>query len=201
MGTERNDTQRGEIEKWLDAALRARVEAEPRIGLEERVLARLATQEARRTFAWRPAFVAASAVMVIAIILLLHDAKPAKEVARTVPATGSVASILQPKSGEVLGTRNHEPAEHRLVNRREVRRGGMHREPSLAPAKVRELPMLATFPAPQPETPEEHLLRRFASSARPPTGLEAIDVTQLPTVSQFRIEPMEEASAEETPQE
>src|SRR6185437_16093255 len=69
-------------ERWLDAALSARMgaQAEPQPGLEERVLARLATEPKRNpVLTWRLAFAAvAAAVLISAALLLVRTSAPEK---------------------------------------------------------------------------------------------------------------------------
>src|SRR5579862_7611415 len=70
------------MDRWLDAALRARLGAEPRAGLEERVLARIASRPARAQFQWWSAVSAAATILFFAAALLMWmTSKPRSNVA------------------------------------------------------------------------------------------------------------------------
>src|SRR5690349_23910296 len=77
MDAENRSDQQENFDQWLDSALRARVNAEPRLRLEERVLARLASQPERTRVNLLPLFAFAAAVLtvVIGIALLRPDQK------------------------------------------------------------------------------------------------------------------------------
>src|SRR5262249_26271308 len=76
MGAENRKPESEDLDRWLDLALRERANAEPRAGLEDRVLARLAT-EPPRTIIWWPA-VAAVAVLLVVVItfVMIHPRRP-----------------------------------------------------------------------------------------------------------------------------
>ena len=71
MDAENRSNQQKNFDQWLDSALRARTDAEPRLGLEERVLARLESAPQRTRVSWWPLFAFAAAAMVIVIGLAL----------------------------------------------------------------------------------------------------------------------------------
>ncbi|HVH87153.1 MAG TPA: hypothetical protein VM912_10530, partial [Terriglobales bacterium] len=83
MDAESKNVQQENFDRWLDAALHARADAEPRMGLEDRVLARLAADPPRK-FVWWPASALAAAVagLVITIaIVLLQIRQPEQTIA------------------------------------------------------------------------------------------------------------------------
>jgi len=63
-----NRNPQEDMNRWLDRALRERANAEPRNGLEARVLARLAAEPPKR-LAWWPVIAIVAAVVVIAVAL------------------------------------------------------------------------------------------------------------------------------------
>src|SRR5690348_683989 len=95
MDAENRSDQQKNFDQWLDSALRARMDAEPRIGLEERVLARLASQPKRTRVNLLPLFAFAAAVLaaVIGIALLRPDrAQHAIAHVSAQPASGSAVN-------------------------------------------------------------------------------------------------------------
>src|SRR5690242_13039686 len=97
MDADYNGIRKPDFDRWLDAALRARAEAEPRMLLEERVLARLAS-EPRRIAAWWPTIAAVAALMAIAIaVVLLHPSRPERATAnRAAEARNAAAANRAP---------------------------------------------------------------------------------------------------------
>ena len=86
------------IEKWLDAALDWYSSAEPRPGVENRVLARVRAERekhaTRRWLLWGVAGVTAvAAVVLIAVVLTLRPGSPPKQVAGPVPISPARAAI------------------------------------------------------------------------------------------------------------
>src|SRR5437016_5169817 len=83
MDAENRRPQQEEFDSWLDTALGARANAEPRPGLEDRVLTRLAAEPERTKLAWWPAMTAVAAVFVIAIaLLIMRSGDQAKPIAK-----------------------------------------------------------------------------------------------------------------------
>ena len=70
MGAENRKPESEDLDRWLDLALRERANAEPRAGLEDRVLARLAT-EPPRTIIWWPAVAAVAVLLVVVITFVM----------------------------------------------------------------------------------------------------------------------------------
>lgn len=142
-----------DLDRVLDAAL-AKYAAEPRAGLEERVLANLRAEAARGTVRawWQWSVLAAlAAVAVIAVALSWRTGShPTTPVAVTRPTTQSrqVAG-----SGEQSGVRL--PAE------RGTRKTPKHHAEAVV--MVAAPPKLDQFPSPQPLSEQEKLLRAFVA--------------------------------------
>jgi hypothetical protein len=166
----KTDWQRGaypdELDQRLDSALAKYAAAEPRQGLEERILSALHTQRAHpRRDAWRWSWAVAAAVVVVGTLLVWNSARksagPAPAVAthlRAVETQNPTEPMPQ------LARSGHEPkvvAAHRPGVRPRVR---PHSE------TVAVDPKLDVFPSPQPLSEEElalvRLVRNFPREAR-----------------------------------
>jgi hypothetical protein len=201
---------RNHEEQWLDDLLRARADAEPRSGLEERVLARIASEPPRRVFALWPTLAAFSALIVIAIALIvLHTETPKQHFAGQTPQPEKPAKPWEDTpslraSGSASS--NREPQKHRrrdsgdaacCVSTKTVAGIDHH--------STREsLPTLATFPALQPETAEERMMARLAAR-RNSFDLAAITRDPAPlddlSVPKLKVEPMEGTPPDDTPRD
>ena len=194
------DEDRNYDDRQIEALLRARADAEPRAGLEERVLARIANEPPRRVFALWPTLAAVGALVVIAIALIvLHTEAPKQNVAVQVPKT---EKPLEPSQNEPplqaslkRAANNHQFQKHRRRDSRDQAHSG----------NEEQLPKLATFPAPRPETEQERMLSRLAAKINGLDGSEdSTDVAQLQNLSvvEFNIHPMEvEPPVNDSPQQ
>jgi hypothetical protein len=197
------DEDRNYEDRRLEALLRARA-GEPRAGLEERVLARIASEPKRRVFTLWP-FAAVAAVIVVAIALIvLHSEMPKQHLAGQIsqpekPARPSRQDNASWQASLGSAVNNHEFQKHRRANSRHATccvstqtvaafRGNGNRE---------QLPKLATFPAPRPETEQERMLVRLATKVRSlnrtKDSIDSTDVAQLQglSVPEFTIHAME----------
>ena len=149
-----------EFDRMLDAALRKYAAVEPRIGLEERVLANLLAEQARvPDHAWWrwSAIAAVAAVIVVAMALSLRSDKPSHPVVANHPAT----PIQAPKERgtEILsiahrsGTR---PARPTTTPKPAMR-------PSPPEVAMARAPKLEQFPSPQPLSEQEKLLQSYVA--------------------------------------
>jgi len=158
-----------DMQRWLDAALRARVDAEPRAGLEERVLARLRSESERRRFSWWPVMSAVAAILTLAVTLaLLRTSRPDPNVASgsQEPAKHSTTAADIQRTPPVLAANRTEGPMHRshatskdaacCISTQKV-------VATSAQVKDERPPMLPTFPAPRPQTDDERLLARLAA--------------------------------------
>lgn len=160
------DEDRNFEDRQLDALLRARADAEPRAGLEERVLAGIASEPPRRVFALWPTLAAVSALVVIAIALIvMHSETPKQPLAVQTPATEKPAKPSEDAPSLDASVTNREAQRHR-------RRDSGNAPCCVATKTVAarkdngnqdQFPRLATFPAPQPETAEERMMARLAA--------------------------------------
>jgi len=140
------------VEKWLDIGLKRYGEAEPRPGLEGRILAGLSTEQARGaspSWQWWPAL--AAIVIVAAVALQLLTRKP-------IP-TGSVpvATHSVETSSPTLRQPTVELCRPDAMTRSQGRRRTFQRH--IAPATARPLPK--QFPSPRPLSPQEELLLAY----------------------------------------
>lgn len=196
------DEDRNYDDRRIEALLRARADAEPRAGLEERVLARIANEPPRRVFARWPMFAAVGALVVIAIaLIILRTETPKQHLAVQNPQQENPAKPSQDKPtfrGSVDNpVTNREARKHpRRDSRDQAHRGNGNEE---------QLPKLATFPAPRPETEQERMLIRLAARIHGLDGTEdSMDVAQLQNLSvpEFNIHPMEvEPPVNDSPQQ
>jgi hypothetical protein len=144
-----------DFERELDAALAKYGAAEPRAGLEQRVLANLRTERAsdvRRSWL-RPAGALATAVVIAAILLgwRVHS----RTNVTAVPVAAQQAARPS-EAGKVTDAVNGRG--ERLIARRTTKRGTVRRE-----AESAALPRLDQFPAPEPLSEQEKLLIRFVT--------------------------------------
>lgn len=145
-----------ELDRVLDVAL-AKYAAEPRAGLEERVLANLRAETARGAErVWRRWCVLAAVVAALVIVAALswrpgRSARPTNHVAIAMPTT-------QPASTQVAAS--GEPREVRLQAGHALRKTRRHRAPD---AVVAAQPKLEQFPSPQPLSEQERALAMYVS--------------------------------------
>ena len=138
------------LEEWLDAALKQYGNAEPRVGLENRILARLRAEPARRSRWLWPILAATAAAALIAGILVSGDLKE-------VPAPSSVKAVIAPQIPKTRGEKEvaiktgHRHG--RQVRAREVAKGV---EPTQAPIVKAD-----QFPSPAPLSEQEERLARY----------------------------------------
>lgn len=143
---------RDRLEQWLDGALRQREIAEPRPGLEGRILARIALESQRhrtpKSWAWVFATAAVAALLAVFGAGVRHDSEkaPPLEVAaasrNSVPARGAHSSApasLRP------GVRNHS-----------------ERKRTRAVVGTIPAPKLDHFPSPRPLSEQELALENYA---------------------------------------
>jgi hypothetical protein len=151
--------------------------AEPRAGLEARVLSHLAAQPSRRR--WLPFAIAIPIVAACAILLVLLFSRPAPQ--PSAPQAHNSQPVPQPNQATppALMPHNHMPQPRIIATRT-----------ALAP-----LPKLDVFPTPQPLTPEEQALVRFAIHA-PASEVKSIEEVQqkkdeLPHIAEIQIPQLE----------
>jgi hypothetical protein len=143
-------------ERRLDEALRKYGEAEPRSGLEGRILANLAAERERlaeRRWLWRltAATVGLGLVAVIGFLLTQRSDIPRLDVAKQAPianASQKITVSVIPDHGSVaLKPRTHQKSERRITS-------------------ARTEPSLEQFPSPTPLNEQEEMLARYVRERR-----------------------------------
>ena len=201
MDGERRKAQGEDFDRWLDAALRARVDAEPRTGFEARVLAHIAAEPAR-SFSWWPAAIAAMVIFVIAFaIMALYSRKePAIATNRLSPSVHRVGPS-EPSGHASAPTVAAIGPGHRETRRAPCCRS--RRAVARASAGTEPAPRLATFPSLRPQTPQERMLMRLAARRG---SYEVANITSNQplkdlSIPELNIEPMEGTPPDNAPQE
>lgn len=202
MDAENKNPGQENFDRWLDTALHARADAEPRMGLEDRVLARLATtRPPSKEFSLWPVMIAAAAALVISAALVVTNSfRLNHEIAagtRSASPAISKAPATQLGSNSTPGT----PDNRRVITHRVAKASA----PQIRHVEHEEsLPRLATFPALSPETEQEHMLARVAAR-RSSFDLANVSTDLVPlkdlSVPELKIDPMEGTPSDTTPQE
>jgi hypothetical protein len=136
---------------WLTRALEARASAEPRPGLEERILARLASgEEQRQTSTWKWWVAPAAALATLLIVLAGHEFFRPRPI--TEPTNSAATSASDNPTNVGPNSRDREARSPRLV------RGRPRRSIGKAQTATKTLPKLDHFPAETPVTDQERLL-------------------------------------------
>ena len=154
MRTEDNDQS---AERWLDDALKQYGEAEPRRGLENRVLANLQAERERLTLRpwwWRPSAAAVTIAVLMGGALLLKR-KPdvtAVTISNPPPVTAGKSEPERPIASRVG---SHSPIK-----------GRVRPEPNRNVAQPFSVPRLEQFPAPAPLSKQEEMLARYVRERR-----------------------------------
>jgi len=164
----------GDVDRWLDDGLAQYAKAEPRVGLEGRVLARLAgaREESRRTLRWSAWTFGAAFAMALALLWLGGlDRRPVPQapVAKVAAQAGRPISTDDRSSADAGA---HEAAKHVFVAGRgesahgEVERnrfGGQRpaQEDVAGTEDASVGPKLDQFPSPSPLTDQERMLVRY----------------------------------------
>ena len=166
MDAENRSNQQKNFDQWLDSALHARVNAEPRMGLEERVMARMASEAERARVGLWPLFAFAAALLVVVIGIPLfrpsntgHDSpirrnqRASQSEANSQPSVHAMTAPNQ-KAIASVPVRHARVGEirccHDLLGKSTV----SHSE---------SLPKRAAFPTARPATEQERLLLHLAA--------------------------------------
>jgi hypothetical protein len=167
---------KGRINRLIDAGLE-RYTAEPRAGLENRILARVREQQRERHPGW-PMWMWAWTVAVGVIVLTLWLELVRKPQAPAPPRVALESPRTPPQAPPAKAAVENPPRRRRVAS--------MQVAPSVAPH-------LAQFPSPMPSSEQERLLTRsreqqLAALAQPqpvsneivPVEIAAIDIRRLP---------------------
>lgn len=153
----RNEDNNEAVEKWLDAALKQYGAAEPRPGLENRVLANLHAERARRALSppwWRPAAVVVTIAILTGGALLLS---------RRPDITGRTVSNQASLS---LGNREHERPVATTIKSPVAVKQLVRRQPESHSPHASSEPRLEQFPAPAPLSDQEVMLAQYVRERR-----------------------------------
>ncbi len=146
-----------QIEEWLDSALKEYGEAEPRAGLEGRVLANLRAvdEHLSEPGRWWPALVAVAAMLSIgaAIFIVREHRGNATEIAAVHPPVSHAPQGLTELTHAPDAAVMPRASKHR-------RFAGLQRLEQEAKANA---PRLEQFPSPQPLSEQEKILARYVA--------------------------------------
>lgn len=173
------DQPSAELDRALDAALAKYATAEPRAGLEERILANLRADREQVTAQtwWRWGLTAALAAVLVVMALVWKSGKPAHPViANHPPTTAPAVEQPGPKYASKQGTNDNYGRAGTLATHRSMRR------PRLA--VVAENPKLDQFPSQRPLTEEELALAQYTREFPADAGL----IAQAQTEYEIQIE-------------
>jgi len=155
-----------EIDRWLDGQLAEYAKAEPRTGLEGRVLARLAEaqRESGRKLRWWSAL-AFSAAALVTLLLVWHGRTQPPHIAEHgVPATSASPQTEEhaARDQRFAGSAHDAPRDDgsRALARVKPERT-LERTIRASRNASGASPKLEQFPAPQPLTEQEELLARY----------------------------------------
>ncbi len=168
------------VEKWLDIGLKRYGEAEPRPGLEGRILAGLRTEQARWAsprWRWWPAWAAIVIVAAVALPLLTRKPIPTGSipVATYSVKTGS-ATLGQP----IVGLQRPDTTTRSKARRKRIPR-------QIPPALAK--PLLEQFPSPRPLSPQEQLLLAYLDQV--PAGEVAVAADRTRRAGDLQIDDLE----------
>jgi hypothetical protein len=155
MANEKQD----ELDRVLDAALAKYAAAEPRAGLEERVLANLRAERAPvpdRAW-WRWSVIAALAAVFLVALALRRSGRPSDPVVANQPA--GVGGTAESPATQVVS--KDEGNQAYPQERKTIRRTGARRPRS--GAVMVGNPKLDQFPSPQPLSEQEKILRSYVA--------------------------------------
>ena len=166
MNTEEEGREQ-EIERWIDDALGRYAKAEPREGLERRILANLVEarhERSRRVRRWMALAFSTAAILVVALVWRPHtrSTKSAQDHFRDLPRQRTMAERGEGKdSGREPGGSKSAAASMPDMNQAAaVGKVKLSRRiPVVSPG--RDEPALAQFPAPYPLSEQEELLARY----------------------------------------
>lgn len=156
------DAENDALDRELDEALAKFATVEPRVGLEERILASLRSQRARATerFWWRwPAAVALAAAIVVTLFISRGSTRPLHKIASQRPPASTqinehAGARVENNGGSGL-IRLHDAGSERLVKPRVI---------GYRATVVASEPKLDHFPSPQPLSEQERMLTEYVAA-------------------------------------
>jgi hypothetical protein len=143
---------------WLDQALVDYGKVEPRFGLENRVLANIATERALRRDPWLPRWWAAGLALTVAVVLAVVWLE-SRQSSTPHPRKADL-SVAQKKSGPLPQPTLPNPPEKAQGTSRVAPHVPRQHESAKASSPA---PRLQQFPTPVPLSPQEQVLARYVS--------------------------------------
>jgi hypothetical protein len=147
------------IDEWLERALKQCGMAEPRPGLENRILAGIRAERERvaiSAWSWRPVWVGLAAILMVAGVALLR----------------STHEVAPPVVSHVTAPAVSKSPEHRAI-------ASAGKSLAHTTRKSNAAPRLEQFPSPQPLSEQEEILARYLRQFPREAGLVAQAQTQL----------------------
>lgn len=146
-------------DEWLTGALRARSQAAPRPGLEERILARLASEPAsgpQRGWRWMPAALAL-ALGLLLIVLAGWEFLSVRSASHQEQAKRGQPVLVQP-GNPVVGNPKIHAGQASSNTAKHFARASTRNSTGPVIAKANLVPKLDRFPAETPATEQERLM-------------------------------------------
>ena len=172
------------LDELLDSALAQYAQAEPRPGLEGRLLARLRSQPEPAAFSWRWLPMAAAAAAVVVAVLYFAGSRQARRPEIAVQPQPAVAPAGTAQPGMPMAP---SVASGPAASRPAVRQPSAPRAPAAVPAAARR----EQFPTPVALSEQEQFLVRLASQT-PPQQLQALTrPRQEQPIQELRVEALE----------
>jgi len=186
----RQSLENDKLDRELDAALAKYAAAEPRAGLEERVLATLRAEPEHATSHawWRwPALGALAAAIVVIASVAWRSARPVQSETAHPPAMTEIVRDSKTMVAKKNGTGSIRP--HKAGSYAQLDTHAVTREaPVVAPS-----PKLDHFPSPQPLSEQEAILARYITNY--PEHAALIAQARTEALRQDRAEEMREAAS------
>jgi hypothetical protein len=152
-GARQPDYSGDDLDQRLDTVLAKYANAEPRGGLEERVLANLGTKQAGTVAQlwWRWSATIALATVVLAVLAISHGLKSRRA------DQPMRANMMTPKPKATKS----EVADQQITSPWQIRKAQARRNPHARAIAV--LPKLEQFPSPQPLSEQERILANYVA--------------------------------------
>jgi len=183
--TEKNEKRDRFVDDLLDSALAQYAQAEPRAGLEGRLLARLRLEPERAAFGWRWLPMAAAAAVVLAAVLYFSGGRESRppEVAvepRPLVAPTVTAPTVTPTPGPPAPLASRAGLRPRSAPRASI-------QAAAASSSVRR----EQFPSPAALSEQEQLLLRFVKQT-PPRELQGLArQNRAETIQELRVDALD----------
>ncbi len=182
---------KNELERWIEDGVRRYVEAEPPLGMTERVLTQLEERRSPRRW-WRPWMIAAAVAALLAMVVGLSLQPKTRPQPAAPPQVAKTDTGTPPQPSIGLGAQSSPQVEAHLAQRQ-------------APARARRLPREDAltgvssgvsrpqqFPSPVAATEQERLLSRLVQDrAAARTVAAKAAETQEIVISRIAIAPVE----------